>query len=165
MTVQLHLHRSLNAISEKHPKASAQCLCHSERFFSFSWGIWCSPSYPFTSSRLGTGSSRRHNSTMTSFTTICCIMHVDLRCCKLLFFLYFIFKVLDHSWANVGTNAQSQFKLLCYQHTLVTWKKMKQQHQKVQSIARTATTVSVISSTSAVASKFPKLQDLSPVTV
>ena len=33
MTVQLHLHRSLNAINEKHPKASAQCLCHSERFF------------------------------------------------------------------------------------------------------------------------------------
>jgi len=43
--------------------------------------------------------------------------------------------------------------------------KIKQQHQKAQSIARTATTVNVISSTSAVASKFPELQDLSPVTV
>ena len=27
MTVQLHLHQSLNAISEKHPKASAPSVC------------------------------------------------------------------------------------------------------------------------------------------
>ena len=53
--------------------ASLRALC------SFNWGIWCLTSYPFISSRLDSGSSRRHNSIVTSFTTICFSVSISLR--------------------------------------------------------------------------------------
>jgi len=54
---------------------------------------------------------RRHNSTMTSFTKICCMMHVDLtRSCKLLsFFCILYLKYLIIPELMLGLMHKSQF--------------------------------------------------------
>ena len=52
---------------------SLRALC------SFNWGIRSLTSYPFISSRLGRGSSRRHNSIVSNFTTISFSVPISLR--------------------------------------------------------------------------------------
>jgi len=106
--------------------ASSLLSASAELLVSFSWGIWCSPSYPFISSRLGTGSSRRHNSIMTSFATICCMtmMHVDLtRSCKLLsFFCILYLKYLIIPELMLGLMHKSQFYSVINTRWLHEWK-------------------------------------------